>query len=75
MKKLVLVVMILGLLILTAFAGEKEEIDYQIAYWQEHLKVLQMDFELSQNRLKEAIAKKQAFDKKLKEETENKEKK
>lgn len=52
-----------------SFAGEKEEIEYQIAYWQEHLKALQMDFELSQNKLREAVTKKQAFDKKMKDES------
>lgn len=58
-----------------SFAGEKEEIEYEVAYWQEHIKVLQMDFEISQSKLKQAIAKKQTFETKQKEESKDKEKK
>lgn len=52
-----------------SFAGEKEEIDLGIAYWQEHIRALQFDFELSQGKLKEAVIKKQAFEKKIEEES------
>lgn len=52
---------------IAAWAGEKEELDYQTAYWQEHIKALQLDFELSQVKLKEALLKKQEFEKKQKE--------
>lgn len=66
--RLVLVVFMLVTVPVSSFAGEKEEIDLQVAYWQEHLKVLQLDFEVSQNKLREVIAKKQELDKKVKEE-------
>lgn len=64
---------LLFFIITASIAGEKEELDYQIAYWQEHIRALQIDYELSQYKLKEMISKKQALEKKIKEETEKQE--
>ena len=51
--------LVIGLLLIasTVFAGQKE--DMTVAYWQEHIRALQMDFELSNQALKQAQSEQQ----------------
>ena len=64
MKKLIVITIILMVVfaISLAYAGEKE--DLKVAFLQEHIKALQLDFQISQDELKKAIAEKEAADKK-----------
>jgi len=73
MKKIMSVIIVSVMFMsVTAFAGQVE--DLKVTYLQEHIKNLQMEFQLTQNELQKAVADKNEADAKaIKENEKNKE--